>query len=296
MAWFKEKQNTSYIRNFCSNVLKSGEIPKHVAIIMDGNRRFAKKVNCERSKGHEKGFEKLTEVLEWCFELGIPEVTVYAFSIENFKRSKDEVECLMELAKQKFDRLLEERHVLNVCMAYTSRHEICEAIKTMAKAVEDGALKPMDISENVLDQCLYTHQSPEPDLLIRTSGEVRFSDFLLWQCSYTSLSFLKVLWPEFSVWNFYSAILSYQWNFTAIQKIRQDAQKDKIHKEMEADLEVVLNELRAENVCVSNGSSSSNGTRVEKYQDKKRERIERFLSGLDELRTDYLDRMCTVQS
>ncbi|XP_048578160.1 dehydrodolichyl diphosphate synthase complex subunit DHDDS isoform X2 [Nematostella vectensis] len=256
----------------------------------------------------------------------------------------------MELAKQKFDRLLEERdmidkhgvcvrvlgdlsmlpddlqrsiaravnfskhntrHVLNVCMAYTSRHEICEAIKTMAKAVEDGALKPMDISENVLDQCLYTHQSPEPDLLIRTSGEVRFSDFLLWQCSYTSLSFLKVLWPEFSVWNFYSAILSYQWNFTAIQKIRQDAQKDKIHKEMEADLEVVLNELRAENVCVSNGSSSSNGSgshyeelmrkpalkaRVEKYQDKKRERIERFLSGLDELRTDYLHRMCTVQN
>ncbi|KAK3741724.1 hypothetical protein QZH41_012910 [Actinostola sp. cb2023] len=201
---------------------------------------------------------RLFEVLEWCFELNVPEVTVYAFSIENFKRSKEEVDGLMTLAKQKFERLMDERYVdmmdkhgvcvrvigdltmlpddlqksiakavryskhnskaiLNVCLAYTSRHEITEAVKKVAKGVQEELLKPEDVSEALLEKCLYTHNSPHPDLLIRTSGEVRFSDFLLWQCSYSCLSFKKVLWPEFSVWHFYSCILSYQWNYTSVQ-------------------------------------------------------------------------------
>lgn len=293
MSWFKEERKTSFIRTFCNNVIKAGQIPKHVAIIMDGNRRFAKKVKCERSKGHEKGFEKLTEVLEWCFDLGIPEVTVYAFSIENFKRSQEEVDGLMELARQKFDRLMEEKEMimkhgvcvralgdltmlpddlqrsvarvvkfsqnnikatLNVCLAYTSRHEISNAVKLMAEGVELGLIKASDISESLLEKCLYTSPSPHPDMLIRTSGEVRFSDFLLWQCSYSSLSFLKVLWPEFSVWDFYGAILSFQWNYKAFKEASESRKAKQSQAELDWELQCVLDEIVGESVSVSNGN------------------------------------------
>ncbi|CAH3120664.1 unnamed protein product [Pocillopora meandrina] len=300
MSWFKEERKTSFIRTFCNNVIKAGQIPKHVAIIMDGNRRFAKKVKCERSKGHEKGFEKLTEVLEWCFDLGIPEVTVYAFSIENFKRSKEEVDGLMELATQKFDRLMEEKEMimkhgvcvralgdltmlpeelqrsvarvvkysqnntkatLNVCLAYTSRHEISNAVKLMAEGVELGLLKASDISESLLEKCLYTSHSPHPDMLIRTSGEVRFSDFLLWQCSYSSLSFLKVLWPEFSVWDFYGAILSFQWNYKAFKEATESCRIKQTQAELDWELQCVLDEMAGGSVSVSNGNGHMPNTR-----------------------------------
>ena len=106
----EEKSNGSWFRSLCCKVLKCGEIPRHVAIIMDGNRRFARKMRYNRSlQGHVLGFDKLLETLEWCLDLGITEITVYAFSIENFKRSKEEVDGLMELAKQKVSKLLEER-------------------------------------------------------------------------------------------------------------------------------------------------------------------------------------------
>lgn len=107
MAWIKES-SYSWLQKLCINVIKSGEVPKHVAFIMDGNRRFAKKANVKKIEGHVKGFDKLAETLQWCLELGIPEVTVYAFSIENFKRSPEEVETLMKLAKEKFYQLLNE--------------------------------------------------------------------------------------------------------------------------------------------------------------------------------------------
>lgn len=105
-----ERQNSSWLRSLCCRILRTGEIPKHVAIIMDGNRRFARKMRYDRCfEGHVLGFDKLLETLEWCLDLGITELTVYAFSIENFKRSKEEVDGLMELAKQKVASLLEER-------------------------------------------------------------------------------------------------------------------------------------------------------------------------------------------
>ncbi|KAG2460685.1 DHDDS synthase, partial [Polypterus senegalus] len=199
---------------------KAGPMPKHIAFIMDGNRRYARKLHVERQQGHMHGFDKLAETLRWCLNLDIREVTVYAFSIENFKRAKEEVDGLMELARQKFTRLLEEQDnlqkhgvcirvlgdldllpldiqkliaqavlstrthnkcFLNVCFAYTSRHEISNAVKEMAWGVEKGLIKPSDISEFLLEKCLYTSNSPDPELLIRTSGEVRLSDFLLWQ-------------------------------------------------------------------------------------------------------------------
>ncbi|XP_068997766.1 dehydrodolichyl diphosphate synthase complex subunit DHDDS isoform X2 [Embiotoca jacksoni] len=219
MSWIKEGE-LNLLEKISANVLKAGPMPKHVAFIMDGNRRFARKKNMERQEGHMQGFNKLAETLRWCKHLNISEVTVYAFSIENFKRTKDEVEGLMELARQKFERLLEERDnlekhgvcirvlgdlnmlpldlqqliakavvttsshnkcFLNVCFAYTSRFEITNAVREMASGVEQGLIKASDVSEALLGECLYSNNSPNPDLLIRTSGEIRLSDFLLWQ-------------------------------------------------------------------------------------------------------------------
>ncbi|KAI7806832.1 dehydrodolichyl diphosphate synthase [Triplophysa rosa] len=219
MSWIRETE-LSLIERLTANILKAGPMPRHVAFIMDGNRRYAQKRHVERQEGHTQGFDKLAETLRWCLNLGIHEVTVYAFSIENFKRSKEEVDGLIELARQKFSRLLMEHEnlekhgvcvrvlgdltllpldlqqlianavvstkahnkcFLNVCFAYTSRHEIANAVKEMAWGVEQGFIKSSDVSEVLLSQCLYSSNSPNPDLLIRTSGEVRLSDFLLWQ-------------------------------------------------------------------------------------------------------------------
>lgn len=187
---------------------------------MDGNRRFANKSKIKRHEGHVKGFEKLSETLQWCLDLGIKEVTVYAFSIENFKRSKDEVDSLMQLAREKFNRLLEERDklnergikikiignlkllpkdicqkiaeamlltknnkaaILNIAFAYTSRDEITTSIKSINGGLNNHVIDVDDISQSLLKGALYTSDSPEVDLLVRTSGEKRLSDFLLWQ-------------------------------------------------------------------------------------------------------------------
>ncbi|XP_037683994.1 dehydrodolichyl diphosphate synthase complex subunit DHDDS isoform X1 [Choloepus didactylus] len=256
MSWIKEGELSLWER-FCANILKAGPVPKHIAFIMDGNRRYAKKCQVERQEGHSQGFNKLAETLRWCLNLGIMEVTVYAFSIENFKRSKSEVDGLMDLAREKFSRLMEEQEklqkhgvcirvlgdlhllpldlqeliaqavqatknynkcFLNVCFAYTSRHEISNAVREMAWGVEEGLLDPSDISESLLDKCLYTSCSPHPDILIRTSGEVRLSDFLLWQTSHTCLVFQPVLWPEYKFWNLCEAILRFQMNHSMLQE------------------------------------------------------------------------------
>uniref|UniRef100_A0A7N5JEA3 Alkyl transferase n=1 Tax=Ailuropoda melanoleuca TaxID=9646 RepID=A0A7N5JEA3_AILME len=180
MSWIKEGELSLWER-FCANIIKAGPMPKHIAFIMDGNRRYARKCQVERQEGHSQGFNKLAETLRWCLNLGILEVTVYAFSIENFKRSKSEVDGLMDLARQKFSRLMEEQEklqkhgvcirvlgdlhllpldlqeliaqavqatknynkcFLNVCFAYTSRHEISNAVREMAWGVEQGLLDP----------------------------------------------------------------------------------------------------------------------------------------------------------
>ena len=256
----------SWIETFFSSILCNGPIPKHVAFIMDGNRRFAAKKHVERIEGHRKGFDKLSEMLRWCHNLGIPEVTVYAFSAENFKRSQEEVDSLMELARNKFAKILEEvdqllahgiqilivgeLHMLpldildlakrlmdatktcskcrlNVCVAYTSRLEMTQAVRDMTWGLENGLIDSSDINESLISKVL---QIPEVDLLIRTSGEIRLSDFLLWQSSFSYLSFLKVLWPEFSMWDFYSAILQYQKAYSLLKQQTEDRNEPSSHK------------------------------------------------------------------
>lgn len=232
MTWIHRTELT-WPQRLAVNVLRCGPIPRHVAFIMDGNRRYATKSGlANRTDGHRLGFDKLTEALYWFFELGIAEATVYAFSIENFKRSADEVDTLMRLATDKIEQLLAEleqlhergicvrvvgnwsllppalqrsmaravlqtqhnrRATLNVAFAYTSRDEATAAMRTIAQAVgpttttttmaEDEAapLSVDDISDELLRGCMYTHRSAEPDLLVRTSGESRLSDFMLFQ-------------------------------------------------------------------------------------------------------------------
>ncbi|XP_014219487.1 dehydrodolichyl diphosphate synthase complex subunit DHDDS [Copidosoma floridanum] len=262
MSWIA-KNTLSWLQSLVVKILKTGRVPHHVAIIMDGNRRYANKTGVEKIEGHSKGFEKLAETLQWCLEFGIPEVTVYAFSIENFKRSKEEVDCLMDLARQKFQRLLDERDklmehglrvrvignlslvpqdvrklmakavkitennnktFLNVAFSYTSRDEMTNTVREIVKSAKNGNVNVDDIDENLVSKCLYTHNSEDPDLLIRTSGEVRLSDFLMWQTSHTCIYFTKVLWPEFSAWDFISAIFYYQRCYSDIARVKKDCQ------------------------------------------------------------------------
>uniref|UniRef100_A0A8C1PWH9 ditrans,polycis-polyprenyl diphosphate synthase [(2E,6E)-farnesyldiphosphate specific] n=1 Tax=Cyprinus carpio TaxID=7962 RepID=A0A8C1PWH9_CYPCA len=282
MSWIRE-QELSFIERLTGNILKAGPMPKHVAFIMDGNRRFAQKAHVQRQEGHSQGFEKLAETLRWCLNLGIHEVTVYAFSIENFKRSKEEVDGLMELARQKFIRLLTEQCFLNVCFAYTSRHEIANAVKEMAWGVEQGLIKPSDVSEVLLSECLYSSNSPNPDLLIRTSGEVRLSDFLLWQTSYSCLVFQSVLWPEYSFWNLCEAVLQYQLSYRSLQKARDLHREGQALQQMEADRSCVAELLQN---C-GNGKpvdAQSRQRELLNYTASREERVRCFLNALQHKR------------
>lgn len=236
----------TWTQNIASRILKSGVIPKHVAFIMDGNRRYANKANIERSDGHKHGFDTLAKVLNWCRELGIHQVTLYAFSIENFKRTRDEIDSIMNLAREKCDSLLDEldrvneagirvrvagnlkllpedvrfkieriqnmtknndRAFLNICLAYTSRFEITDAVQTLAREVEDNV--DSNIDECSLERHLHLGR-PFPELIIRTSGEIRLSDFMLWQCQESMLMFVDALWPEITFWDLMKAIFLFQ--------------------------------------------------------------------------------------
>eukprot|EP00057_Strongylocentrotus_purpuratus_P034643 XP_796039.3 PREDICTED: dehydrodolichyl diphosphate syntase complex subunit DHDDS [Strongylocentrotus purpuratus] len=342
--WFPEKQyqaQKTWLQSFCLRVLKCGPVPQHVAFIMDGNRRFAKKKSVQTLEGHSLGFEKLAETLQWCLDLGITEVTVYAFSIENFKRSRQEVDGLMELARKKFLRLLEEkdqimkhgvcvqvigdlnllprdvqevvaeamfisrnntRATLNVCLAYTSRQEMANAVKEVALGVEEGILEPSDVSEELLEECLYTHRCKDPELLVRTSGEVRLSDFLLWQSGYSVLSFVEVLWPEFSIWHLFAAVLHYQTKYNAVQTAKEAMLDNRRRAVLESDHRCVLAQSNAsKETSLSDRKETSLSDhiampsnddafhkRLSKYRNDRESRIAKFLGALNKRREDFL--------
>lgn len=230
----------NWAQKFALKVIKSGKIPRHVAFIMDGNRRYAKKLHLNASTdGHVHGFDKLAEALQWCLDIGIEEVTVYAFSIENFKRSETEVNTLLQLAREKFDKFMEERDelnrrgicirmignwrllpadlqksmadamlltennnkaILNVAFAYTSRDEITESIRDIVDGVKRDELHHSDITDDLIRRCMYSGKSSDPDLLVRTSGESRLSDFLLWQvCTWRVINNLLIVYFYFIV-------------------------------------------------------------------------------------------------
>jgi len=228
--------------------VKAGPLPRHVAIIMDGNRRWAQEVGLASLQGHEKGRLKLEEVLDWCREIGVHILTVYAFSTENLRREDGEVRYLMQAFAENFRRAgddervhkhgirirafgrrdllpkdvqdaiayAEERtkgytnYLLNLAVAYGGRQEIVDAIRDVVRDAKAGKVNPDDIDESFFSRRLYTADLPDPDLVLRTSGEERISNFLLWQLAYSELYFVDVFWPGFRKIDFLRAIRSFQ--------------------------------------------------------------------------------------
>jgi undecaprenyl diphosphate synthase len=217
-------------------------IPAHVAIIMDGNGRWAKARGLPRTAGHKKGADALRTVMNACRDSGVRYLTIYAFSSENWKRSSEEVNDLMQLLKHYLEQELETLHQnrirlrfigdltlldkdiresihhaveltsrntdfnFTVALSYGSRQELVRAARKLATKVKAGELKPEDITEDMLSGALDTNGVPEPDLLIRTGGEQRLSNFLLWQSAYTEFYFTPVLWPDFGNAEFKTAL------------------------------------------------------------------------------------------
>ena len=175
-------------------------LPKHLAIIMDGNGRWAKQQGKPRIFGHEKGAKTVREIIQEVSEIGIPYLTLYAFSTENWKRPKLEVEALMHL----LSRYLKKE------VAIMQENNIRLNAQQLAQRVQQGLLIPQQITPELIQQTLYTQNIPPVDLLIRTSGECRISNFLLWQIAYAELYFTDILWPDFSPEELRKALANYQ--------------------------------------------------------------------------------------
>ncbi|MBD2610511.1 isoprenyl transferase [Nostoc punctiforme FACHB-252] len=226
--------------------LNQQHLPQHIAVIMDGNGRWATQRGLPRIAGHRQGAKTLKELLRCCKHWGIKALTAYAFSTENWQRPVEEVDFLMLLFERLLRRELAQMHqegvrisfigdlsvlakslqremersmteTLNnqaihftVAVNYGSRNEITKVCRQVAQLVETGELSAEQVNENLIEKHLYTADTPEPDLLIRTSGEMRLSNFLLWQMAYTEMYFTDTLWPDFDTQAFHQALLSYQ--------------------------------------------------------------------------------------
>jgi undecaprenyl diphosphate synthase len=229
-----------------AEIIATGNLPRHVAIIMDGNGRWAKKRGLPRIEGHRAGIASVREVVRTCGELGIDVLTLYAFSTENWKRPHREVSVLMKLllrtihseikdldknnvkvisigrlsdlpreTRQALEKAMEKTAdnsglTLNLALSYSGRSEIIDAVRKMADALKNGSLDASQIDEDQFHRFLYTGNLPDPDLLIRTSGEMRISNFLLWQMAYTEIWVTEVLWPDFRNEHLYLALKDYQ--------------------------------------------------------------------------------------
>ena len=221
-------------------------LPEHIAIIMDGNGRWARKRNLPRTAGHEAGVEAVRKVVRASAEVGIKILTLYTFSVENWKRPREEVTALMRLLTRTTRREIDELNrnnvrlittgrvdelsvarrkvlalaaektrdndglILNLALNYGGRTEIIDAVRSIALGIRAGHIQPNDINETLFSNYLYTAALPDPDLLIRTSGEMRISNFLIWQTSYTELYVTDVLWPDFGRKELFEAVIEYQ--------------------------------------------------------------------------------------
>lgn len=228
------------------NSIDPKKLPCHVAIIMDGNGRWAKRRNITRVRGHQKGAEAVRDVVRTSREIGIPWLSLYAFSEENWKRPKREIKALMNLLKRflrgeqkemmengirlkcigRIDKLPEDTRkilsetvektasnkdmVLTLALSYGGRQEISDAMMKIAEKIENREMSAGDISEQSIPDFLYAADMPDPDLLIRTSGEYRISNFLLWQIAYTEIYITTTLWPDFGRKEYLTAIREYQ--------------------------------------------------------------------------------------
>lgn len=228
------------------NQVDPKRLPRHIAIIMDGNGRWAKKKMLPRVEGHRRGVKTVDKIVTQCTEMHIEALTLYSFSDENWNRPRAEVNALMKILDQYLRKELERmkrenirfntigrthempqsiqqllRHAcettrsndgltLTLALSYGGRQEIIDAVKKISRQVQEGSLSIEDIDDAVMESNLYTHDLPEPDLLIRTSGEKRISNFLLYQMAYTELHYTQVLWPEFTEDDLLKAIIDFQ--------------------------------------------------------------------------------------
>ena len=242
--------------------IDSLKIPNHVAIIMDGNGRWAKQKGMARVFGHRNGVKAVRETIEVAAEIGVKTLTLYAFSTENWKRPKKEVDILMSLlvsslkdelktlqknniklitigqienlpkkAQKELQEVIQKTSnnnsmILNLALSYGSREEIVNAIKKISKKVVNKQLSIEEINEKIINNHLYTFTLPDVDFLIRTSGEKRISNFLLWQIAYAELYFTDVLWPDFRKEDFFKAILNYQQRERRFGKISEQIEND----------------------------------------------------------------------
>ena len=243
LKFFKNKQSP---QEALLNDIDRDKMPQHVAIIMDGNGRWAQKRGLPRYAGHRAGVEALKDTVKTCIELNIKNLSVFAFSTENWKRPKEEIGILMDLltkylASEKnelhengvrincigsLDKLPEpaqneivkayvltkdnQKLILNIALNYGGRLEIIEAAKKLATEINEGRMETNEITEEVFSNFLFTHGQPDPDLLIRPSGEMRLSNYYLWQTAYTEIHVSNVLWPDFRKDNLLEAIIAYQ--------------------------------------------------------------------------------------
>jgi len=246
------------------NILNKGAVPKHIAFIMDGNRRYAVSHGKKKFEGHGSGFESLKKTLAWCLELGVKEVSIFAFSIDNFQREKEEVEVLMDLARDKLKEISEKNEFLqkngiktsilgnldllpqdvketmdlvmkrtenynnlqlNICFSYDFTYEIERAIalyqkdkENKEKSKEENEIEEGRIAREIINK--YMLIKTEPDILVRTSNEIRFSNFMLSQCSSSMVCFLKENWPEMSILSMLKIILQYQMQEKSLKQLR----------------------------------------------------------------------------
>jgi undecaprenyl diphosphate synthase len=239
-------RNSKKEDNLVSHELDIANIPKHIAIIMDGNGRWAKERNLPRTMGHKAGIETIRDIVKECNKLGVKYLTLYAFSTENWKRPSEEVTALMKLLveylKNEFNELnsnnvvinsigdtsklplicqkelaaayektkLNTGLVLNLALNYGGRDDITNAFKKMYTDLKLGRIDERDICEDTISKYLYTEGIPDPDIIVRPSGEQRLSNFLLWQCAYSEFWTSNIKWPDFKTENLHQAILDYQ--------------------------------------------------------------------------------------
>ena len=257
------KKKSSVSDDFLVETLKkSGKIPNHIAIIMDGNGRWAKKRGLPRVAGHKRGVDTVREIVEACSQIGVKYLTLYTFSTENWKRPKDEVSTLMRLLlnslRDQVNELNEndvrlttignidslpievqnqlrsdiertknnKKIVLNLALSYSGRWELLEAIKLISSEVKQGNLQLNEITESLVSQKLTTKNMPDPDLVIRTSGEFRVSNFLLWQIAYSEFVITETLWPDFSKKSLYEAIQVFQKRERRFGKVSEQIKKN----------------------------------------------------------------------
>ncbi|WP_369903012.1 isoprenyl transferase [Bacillus manliponensis] len=244
LPFFKGNKITSF--DHLVEEAKKGEVPQHIAIIMDGNGRWAKRRAMPRIAGHHEGMQVVKKITKFASKLGVQVLTLYAFSTENWKRPKTEVDYLMKLpeeflstflpelieenvqvrvmgqkdrlpdhTRRAMDRAIEDtKHntglILNFALNYGSRDEMTLAVQNIVKACEEGKLRSEEVTEDIISSYLMTNTLPDPDLLIRTSGELRISNFMLWQIAYSEFWFTDVLWPDFTEEHLLEAITDFQ--------------------------------------------------------------------------------------